>query len=317
MSVAGTERYEWVVGPAEARSRLDHFLVSRGVLGTRSQIQHLIRAGCVSVESQAAKSGTVLRPGQRVQVSLPPPPPSTIEPEPIPLVVLYEDDWLLIINKPAGLVVHPAAGHQQGTLVNALLHRWQGTRQGMDVTRLGLVHRLDKDTSGVLVIAKDVATLAALSAQFKRREVQKEYLALTWGRFREPTGLIRAPIGRHPVHRKRMTITARGRQAVTRYAVVESFDQATLVRVFPETGRTHQIRVHLAAIGHPVLGDPQYSGTRLRRPVPIRRQALHAESIAIRHPVHGQTLRVVAPLPFDFEHALQMLRAQRSSKNLA
>jgi 23S rRNA pseudouridine1911/1915/1917 synthase len=313
----GHERFEWVVGASEAGTRLDHFLVGRGVLGTRSQIQQLIRAGCIMVGSRPVKPGTTLRAGQRVEVSRPAAMPTTVEPEPIPLAVLYEDDDLLAINKPAGLVVHPAPGHWHGTLVNALLHRWRGTREGMDLTRLGLVHRLDKDTSGVLLIAKNVATLAALAAQFKRREVRKEYLALAWGTFRPPIGVLSGPIGRHPVQRKRMAITARGRPAITRYAVVESFGDVDLVRLVPETGRTHQIRVHLAAAGHPIVADAQYGGTHARRPAPIQRQALHAESITVRHPRDGTTLRVTAPLAGDFEAALWALRARRASKNRA
>lgn len=311
------QHYHWVVDTAQAGVRLDHFLAGRGVLGTRSQVQQLIRSGRVKVGSRPVKGGMALRVGESVEVVLTRPPPPTIEAEPMPLAVLYEDELLLAINKPAGLVVHPAPGHWRGTLVNALLHRWRGTRKGMDLARLGLVHRLDKDTSGVLLIAKDADTLAALAAQFKRREVRKEYLALTWGTFRQPSGVLSAPIGRHPVQRKRMAVTARGRPAVTRYTVLQSFGDVQLLRLVPETGRTHQIRVHLAAAGHPILADAQYGGARGRRKVPIQRQALHAESITVRHPRDGRTLRVSAPLAADFEEALRALRAGPRGENRA
>lgn len=300
---------EWVVAPAEARTRLDQFLTTRGTLGTRSQVHKLITAGCVRLDGQPAKGGVRLRVGQRVSVERPIlAPGEDLEPAPIPLDVLYEDDALMVINKPPGLVVHPAPGHWQGTLVHALLYRWGGFGAGFDPLRPGIVHRLDKDTSGVLIVAKDVATLADLGRQFRRREIHKQYLAIAWGRFQQRSGVMREKIGRDRIHRKRMAVQSHGREAVTRYEVVEDFGVASLVRAYPETGRTHQIRVHLAAAGHPLVADAQYARGRRGVELPIERQALHAECISFRHPVSGQLVRVAAPLPPDFQAALEALR---------
>jgi 23S rRNA pseudouridine1911/1915/1917 synthase len=305
--MADPERFEWVVERDAAGSRLDRFLTARAVLGTRSQVHHLIAGGAVRVGDRPVKPGTVLRAGDRVTVERAPPPPAGVEPAPIPLDVLYEDDWLLAINKPAGLVVHPAPGHWQGTLVSALLHRWAELPEGLDPARLGIVHRLDKDTSGVLLIARTADSLAALSRQFHDRETDKEYLALVWGIPRSRRGVIDQPIGRHPVHRKRMAVRPRGRAAVTRYEVVETWPKMALVRAYPETGRTHQIRVHLAALGHPVVGDPLYARPRQGEPI-ISRQALHAAAIRFRHPATRRPMRIAAPLAADFAAALDRLR---------
>ena len=300
-------RYDWKVAAADARLRLDRFLTQRGVLGTRSQIQRLIGDGLVRVDGRLVKAGAVLRAGQRVSVERPVALASTLEPEAIALDVLYEDAVLLAINKPAGLVVHPAPGHWRGTLVNALLHRW-GPRPGLDPSRLGIVHRLDKGTSGVLIVAKDVASVAALAGQFRRREVHKQYLALVWGRVRRERGVIAEPIGRHPVHRKQMSVRVRGREAVTRYVVIERFAGITLLRAYPETGRTHQIRVHLAALGHPVVADPTYARGRSSYPRVLQRPALHAESLSFCHPDTGERITVTAPLAADFALTLEELR---------
>ncbi len=302
------ERYQWEVAPNDAGMRVDRFLAARGALGTRSQVQRLIADGLVRVRDQPVKAGTVLRAGQIVSVERPIPRAPTVEPAPIALDVLYEDAFLLVINKPPGLVVHPAPGHWQDTLVSALLHRWGSTPTGFDRSRLGIVHRLDKDTSGVLIVAKDAATMEALARQFRRREIRKGYLALVWGRVHPERGVIHKPIARHPVHRKRMAVRAQGREAVTRYEVIERFAGATLLRVFPETGRTHQIRVHLSAIGHPIVGDTVYARQRAGVPVALRRQALHAESIGFSHPATGKAIALAAPLPADLAAALAALR---------
>lgn len=288
--------------------RLDRFLAADGVLGTRSQVTRLIADGRVRVGGRAVKAGTVLRAGDQVVAEHPLPPPIRAEAEAIPLEALYEDDWLLAINKPAGLVVHPAPGHWRGTLVSALLHRWGTSGAGFDRERLGIVHRLDKDTSGVLLIARTADALAELGRQFRSREVEKCYLALVSGVPRRASGVVDQPIGRHPVQRKRMAVRPRGRAAVTRYEVIESFDRAALVRAYPETGRTHQIRVHLAALGHPVIADPLYARTHRQPDVGMTRQALHAESIRFRHPSSGAPLDIVAPLAADFAAALRLLR---------
>lgn len=284
-----------------ARQRLDRYLAASGTWGSRSQVQRLIADGAVRLDGRPAKAGSVLRTGQVIDVrAVAASRPATIEPEAIPLDVLYEDDWLLVINKPPGFVVHPAPGHWRGTLVSALLHHWRGPRPGLDPLRPGIVHRLDKDTSGVLVIAKDATTLANLGAQFRRRQVEKQYIAFVWGHLRHPRGTIAEPIGRHPIHRKRMAVRHGGREALTRFAVCERWDAVTIVRLFPQTGRTHQLRVHLAAIGHPIVGDAVYGRGRARRsPPPIARQALHAERLALEHPHSGHRVRFVAPLADD------------------
>jgi len=284
-----------------ARQRLDRYLTERGSWGSRSRVQRLIGDGLVRVDGRLAKAGAILRAGQTIEVRVVAAPlPAGVEAEPIPLDVLYEDASLLVINKPPGLVVHPAPGHWRGTLVSALLYHWAGPRADLDPLRPGIVHRLDKDTSGVLLIAKDAATLAALGAQFRRREVDKQYLAFVWGQLRKQSGTIAAPIGRNPVHRKRMAVRRGGREAVTAFEVAERLEGVTLVRLFPKTGRTHQLRVHLAAIGHGIVGDAVYGRGRTRGgSVLIERQALHAERITFRHPRTGERLSFVAPLPED------------------
>jgi 23S rRNA pseudouridine1911/1915/1917 synthase len=301
-------RWEWVVAAADAGQRLDHYLTRREVLGSRSQVTRLIAEGAVRVDGRAVKAGAPLRAGARVVAERRVEPDSGPRPEAIALDVLYEDEWLLAIDKPAGLVVHPAPGHWQGTLVNALLHRWPGSAaSGLAPDRLGIVHRLDKDTSGVLLIARTAAALAELGRQFKGREVRKQYLALVYGSPRRTQGTIREPIGRHPVDRKRMAVRAGGRAAVTGYEVLERFRAVSLVRAHPETGRTHQIRVHFGALGHPIVADPLYARGR-PNPVPgLTRQALHAEAISFRHPITAVPTTIRAPLAPDMAEALRGL----------
>jgi 23S rRNA pseudouridine1911/1915/1917 synthase len=251
--------------------------------------------------------------GARVVVVLDVPLPTTIEPEDLPLVVLYEDAHLLAIDKPPGMVVHPAPGARRGTLVNALAHRLGALAGVGPADRPGIVHRLDRDTSGVLLVARTAAALEALARQFRDRSVQKRYLAIVRGRVARASGTVDQPIGRHPRERKRMSVHGtRARAAVTRWEVVERFTDATLVRVRPETGRTHQIRVHLAAMGHPVLGDKVYGRRRTTRgaaaPQDCARQALHAEEICFAHPVSGEAVVVRATVPNDLETVLARLR---------
>lgn len=298
-----SEAARLVVRETDAGQRLDRYLAADGNWGSRAQVQKLIVGGAVRVDGQTAKAGCALKQGQTITVdAVSQAPASTLEPAPIPLAILYEDEWLLVIDKPAGLVVHPAPGHWQGTLVSALLHHWGGTRPGLDPLRPGIVHRLDKDTSGVLVIAKDARTLAHLGAQFRNREVEKEYLAVVWGRVDRREGEISTPIGRHPVERKRMAVRARGRAAHTRFEVVRHLGSFTLLRLFPRTGRTHQLRVHLASIGHPVVGDPVYGkGRRQAGAHPIERQALHARRVVFRHPQSGEKLEFCASAPADIQ----------------
>ena len=301
--------------------RLDRFLATLAELGTRSQAKQLVDGGRVTVDGVARKASHALRAGERVEVTLPPPAPSAVEPEALPLTVLYEDAHLLAIDKPPGMVVHPAPGARRGTVVNALLHRLGAGLGGVGAPeRPGIVHRLDRDTSGVLVVARTTAALEGLARQFRERTLAKRYLALVHGRPGRDRGTIDLPVGRDPQERKRMSVRARrARHAVTHWEVVERLPGATLLGVDLETGRTHQIRVHLAAIGHPVVGDRVYGrGPRRSRDVPAAaravlaacpRQALHAASLRCVHPVTGAPLAFEAPLPADLAGVVDALRA--------
>lgn len=297
-----TDPAEIVVDDRGRRQRLDLYLARFERWGSRSQVQRLIGAGHVEVDGHPAKASLVLRPGQTIRVApATSRPTTTVEAEDIALDIIFEDDALMVINKPAGLVVHPAAGNWRGTLVSALLYHWGGAPPGLDPLRPGLVHRLDKDTSGAIVVAKDATTLAELGRQFRKREVEKRYVALVWGRMREPRGVFDAPIGRNPVHRKRMAVRSGGRAAVTEYEVIAQGPEMSYVRLFPRTGRTHQLRVHLAALGHPIVGDAVYGGVKRGRGAPvIGRQALHAERIAFSHPRTGDRRNFRAEPPADF-----------------
>lgn len=294
------------------RQRLDRYLASLERFGSRAAVQRLIAAGQVLLEGRAASADDLLKPGMTISVTATAPPadPSIARPEEIPLVILHEDPWLIVIDKPAGLVVHPATGNWRGTLVNALLYHWGGALPGLDERRPGVVHRLDKDTSGVLVVAKDPDTQWRLTEQFRAREVHKEYLAFVWGRPRPASGCIDQPIGRHPVERKRMAIHAKGRAAVTRYEVVESGPKISLLQVRPETGRTHQIRVHLASLGHPIVADRVYGkAPSAAVPTGLARQALHAHTLSFLHPASGEQVRFTAPLPADLRALREALHS--------
>jgi 23S rRNA pseudouridine1911/1915/1917 synthase len=295
---------------AEVRGvRLDKFLAEKLSELSRSTIQQLIREGFVLVEGALTKPGYKLKGGERISVTIPPPPPLEPEPFPIPLDVVYEDQWLIVINKPANLVVHPAPGHQADTLVNAVLAHWPELRGLGDKTRLGIVHRLDKDTSGLIVVAKDEKTKVELQKQFKERGVRKVYLALVKGELKPARGRIEAPIGRDPRHRKKMAVVAGGREAVTDYKVLEYLPGYTYVEVYPLTGRTHQIRVHFSHKGHPIAGDKVYG----RGPhIPdLMRPFLHAYSLTFKHPVSGEEVTFKAPLPPELERILESLRQGR------
>jgi 23S rRNA pseudouridine1911/1915/1917 synthase len=272
----------------------------------------------VLLDGQAARPSARLRPGQLVLVTVPEPVAAIPAPEDIPLSVVHQDAHLLVLDKPAGLAVHPGAGRSAGTLVNALLHHVRDLSGVGGVLRPGIVHRLDRGTSGLMVVAKDDATHRGLAAQFAGRTVEKEYLAVVLGVPRPPEGAIDLPIGRDPVHRQRMSVrAARGRQARSRYAVVEAFDGAALVRVHIHTGRTHQVRVHLAALGHPLAGDATYGGRRepSSRSHAARealstfpRPALHAARLAFVHPGTGQRLEFRSPVPPDMAALMEALR---------
>jgi len=307
--------HRFVVAPAEAGERLDQFLARQDLPLSRSQLKRRIDEGEVAVNGDPAKPGRKLRAGDQVIFVPPPPAPTRLLSEDLPIVVLHEDRHLIAVDKPAGLVVHPAAGHASGTLVNALLHHCRDLAGIGGELRPGIVHRLDKDTSGVLVAAKDDATHAALAALFKKKDLERVYLAIVAPPPAAPAGTIRTLYGRHPVDRKRFTAKVKqGKRAVTHWRVVERFgDRAALVECRLETGRTHQIRVHLAEHGSPVLGDPVYG----RRPRDealaalakrVGRQLLHAAVLAFRHPITGEALRLETPMPADMRRAVEELR---------
>ena len=292
-----------VVGPEHAGKRLDAVLAKLEPSLSRAQAQRLIDAGEIRVGGAPAKPAHKLRAGERIEGSVPAPTPTEVVAEAIPLAILYEDADLVVIDKPAGMVVHPAPGHAGGTLVNALLHHCRDLSGVGGELRPGIVHRLDKDTSGVLVVAKHDRAHRALAAQWKGHAIEREYLALVRGAPRAASGTVDAPIGRHPVDRKRMsTTTRRGRSAVTHWRVERKLSGATLLRVRLETGRTHQIRVHLASIGLPVLGDPVYG-----KAPGAGRQMLHAAVLGFLHPTSGAPLRFEAPPPADFAALVERL----------
>lgn len=293
----------------ERPARLDLFLVERLPEFSRARLQGLIRDGFVSVDGQPArKAGQTLEPGARVSVRIPPPQPSGLLAEDIPLTVLFENDDLLVVDKPAGMVVHPAAGHASGTLVNAALG-YDPDMEGIGgEERPGVVHRLDKDTSGLIVLARNERAHRWLQDQFRLRAVEKIYLALVDGAPPTPTGRVEAPIGRDPAHRKRMAIrpAGKGREAVSEYRTLERFARHTLLEVHPLTGRTHQIRLHCAFLGCPIVGDTLYG--RRQPTLPLSRHFLHAARLTIRLPGEDSPRTFEAPLPEELRRALEMLR---------
>ena len=289
--------------------RLDKFLSAMLPDQSRSYLQKIIKDGNVLVNGEPKKSSYRLEDGDEVTADLPELKSPDIEPENIPLDILYEDDSILMVNKPKGMVVHPSAGHYTGTLVNAVLWHCQGQLSGINgVSRPGIVHRIDKDTTGVLVVCKNDAAHNAVAAQLKEHSITRKYRAIVHGVIKEDEGTVDAPIGRHPTERKKMASGVKnGKRAVTHYRVLERFQGYTYVECQLETGRTHQIRVHMASIHHPLLGDTVYGPAKDSHH--LEGQTLHAMVLGLIHPVTGKYLEVEAPLPEYFENLLKKFRA--------
>lgn len=289
--------------------RLDKFLSAMLPDQSRSYLQKIIKDGNVLVNGEPKKSSYRLEDGDEVTADLPELKSPDIEPENIPLDILYEDDSILMVNKPKGMVVHPSAGHYTGTLVNAVLWHCQGQLSGINgVSRPGIIHRIDKDTTGVLVVCKNDAAHNAVAAQLKEHSITRKYRAIVHGVIKEDEGTVDAPIGRHPTERKKMASGVKnGKRAVTHYRVLERFQGYTYVECQLETGRTHQIRVHMASIHHPLLGDTVYGPAKDSHH--LEGQTLHAMVLGLIHPVTGEYLEVEAPLPEYFENLLKKFRA--------
>ena len=288
--------------PQQTRLRLDQFLAKQAPQYSRSRLQQLIRGGFVRLNGASTRPREIVRAGDKIDLIEPPPEKIETRPEPIPLNILFEDEDLLVINKQAGLTVHPGAGQREGTLVNALLSHCDTLSGIGGKERPGIVHRLDKETSGCLVVAKNDRAHQELSKQFAARTVQKIYLALVAGKLRKPAGTIEENIARHPVHRQRMRVTSvRGRTAKTEYRVIRASDEASLIECRLHTGRTHQVRVHLHHLGHPILGDKLYASRLAKN---FTRQMLHAWKLGFQHPRTGAWKYFEAPLPADFNDAI-------------
>jgi len=314
--------FEIVVPAGKKKERLDVFLTNHVENATRNKVQRAIQEGTVLVNNRKVKPSHQVGPGEIIHVTLSKSPPQEALPEKIPIEVVYEDDDLLVVNKPAGMVTHPAYGNYAGTLVNALLYHCNHLSTLNDPTRPGVVHRLDKDTSGLMVIAKTDATHAKLARQFAARTIKREYWAIVWGTFKQKHGVIETLLGRSKSDRKKMAVVEGGKQAITEYTVLEQFPYLTLVRLKLRTGRTHQIRVHLAHINHPVFGDPTYNGRHLvagpgtpgqKAEVQhllklMSRQALHAKTIGFVHPSTKEDTCLDSELPNDMGSILSYLQ---------
>ncbi len=318
------EALVYEVSEGEAGERLDVALSRLGA-GSRSQVQRWIDAGRVLVDGETARRASKVSLGMILEATPPPLEPSNVVAEDLPLAILHEDDDLLVLDKAAGMVVHPAPGHATGTLVNALLHHCQGLAVAGGARRPGIVHRLDRGTSGVMVVAKNDAAHTALAAQFHDHSILRVYRAIVRATPGQDAGRVDRPIGRHPRDRKRMSVRTRsGREAVTNWRVEERFPRsgAALLEIRPETGRTHQIRVHLAASGLPIWGDPAYGkdsggkgsgkGRGGGTEGALERPALHAAVLGFRHPTHSETLRFEAPLPDDLDTLVTWLREREA-----
>lgn len=310
-----TKPLTFKVGDENSGCRLDIYLQQQGASTSRNQVQQWIRQGKVTVNKEPKKTNYKLKPQDTIYICPPQPVKDKAEAEAIPLDIIYEDKSLLVVNKPPGLVVHPAAGNYEHTMVNALLHHCDNLSGIGGVQRPGIVHRLDKNTSGLLMVAKNDKAHLSLSKQLAERTISREYLALACGKFKAEDGKIDTPIGRHTTDRKKMsTLTRKGREAVTFYKVQERFGGLTLLSVRLKTGRTHQIRVHLSSIRHPIFGDRPYRGTASYQipktdiTVTLNRQALHAQSLGFQHPETGKTMKFETPPPEDMLKILKTLK---------
>ena len=306
------------VPPGEKEKRLDIYLHLAGIFPSRMQAKRVIDEGGVQLNGKGTKPRVKIRTGDLIEVILPEPKSPLPLPEDIPLEILYEDNSIVVVDKPAGMTVHPAAGNRSGTLVNALLHHCRDLSGIGGVLRPGIVHRLDKDTSGVIVSTKNDVAHISIAAQFKAKKVKKRYLALILGRFPSTDGTISSTIARHPTMRVKMKSQERkGREAITRWRLIKAYPGASLLEVIPETGRTHQIRVHLSEAGHPVAGDKVYGTTRRVKGIQnqkvreallgMKRQALHASFIGFHHPVGEVYLEFKSPLPPDMKTVIEAL----------
>ena len=296
----------------DAGKRLDKYLVEHLFL-SRERIKNLIKKNHITVNDTPKKASYILHEKDIISFHIPPPKKMEILPQKGDIQVIYEDKFLAIINKPAGISVHPSPGIYENTLVNILLYKFKDLSGIGGVERPGIVHRLDKDTSGIMIVAKEEKTHLALSLAFKKREVQKTYLAVLWGNLKEKKGKIDAPIGRDPIHRKKMKITLNNaKDAITYFEVIKQFNGFTYVKAFPKTGRTHQIRVHFSYIGHPLVGDEIYSAKK-KGELPIKRHALHAYSIKFTHPITQEKLEFVVDPPSDFKSLIEWLKNKRGT----
>jgi len=316
------DNFTFEVGHGDQGKRLDLFLTEHLSGQSRSQIQRYIREGFILLNAATAKGGMKVRERDLIEGRVPTPQASEVTPEKLPITFIYEDEHIVVVDKPPGMTVHPAGRVTTGTLVNALLFHVRDLQGVGGVLRPGIVHRLDKGTSGVMVVAKNDLAHDALVQQFKGREVQKIYLALAYGTMKGAEGVITAPMGRHPIDRKRFSLrTRQPKDALTGWQVKERFEGITFVQLSPKTGRTHQIRVHMSSIGHPLVGDPLYTKKRWldgiedfylkERIKALGRQALHASFLVFRHPATGERMEFTAPMPDNIEQILEVLRGKR------
>jgi len=327
------EHHRFEVPPGQSPVRIDRYLTDKIEGISRNKIQNAIKAGNVVVNEKPVKANYKVRPGDLIRVLLPYAPyRELLKPEPIPLDIVYEDNDVIVVNKPAGMVVHPAPGHYSGTLINGLVYHVENLPQSSGEERPGLVHRIDKDTSGLLVVAKNELAMNKLAKQFAEKSTERKYYALVWGDLPEDEGTITGHIGRHPKHRVLMHVFpdgSQGKPAVTHYKVLERFHYVTLVEVTLETGRTHQIRVHFKHIGHPLFNDAMYGGDKILKGSTfakykqfventfrvLPRQALHAKTLGFTHPTTGEFMRFDSELPDDFRQAIERWRRYTGQKS--